>query len=472
MATSTTTLKMKLLIDDKAKRVLFAEAGKDVVDFLFSLLALPVATIVKMLGKGSMFGSFGNLYSSVEKLDYDYVIPGVEKNAVLRPKVVPSAASTSRSSLLLLAPSSGQAKSFFKCGSNYYTACRDYVTDTSGTVCPNCYGKMNVALKFVQPATASSGKDVQKPSAGAAKGFVQGVVTYTVRDNLTVTPMSAISSIALLSTLKVTDYGALKEKTVRLGYTEALEILRASLQSTTVLTDVFLGNKRPQAPRGTGTSQRVCAEGGDVQGEPVRDDLTVTAHVHHLQYHRAQGPRGDGLRRAPGEDGAAWLHRGDTSIRCTLLSMVFAEMSSFCIAFEYVMCHTYTWNTDFAALQGVEILRASLQSMTVLTDVFLINKRPLGLRRGVRLPGPSAAAHTRHRLRLDSSGSGVWVSVCSPYGRKASCFLPPRFLPFRFAVSFMVPARPQTGSRGGNSLVLIHKAQLLWCSNCVAEESE
>ncbi|KAJ1282557.1 hypothetical protein BS78_03G061600 [Paspalum vaginatum] len=115
MATRTTTLKMKLLIDAKARRVLFAEAGKDVVDFLFSLLALPVATIVKMLGKWSMFGSFGNLYSSVEKLDYDYVIPGVEKNAVLLPQVVPSAASTSRSSLLLLGPSSGQPKSFFRC---------------------------------------------------------------------------------------------------------------------------------------------------------------------------------------------------------------------------------------------------------------------------------------------------------------------------------------------------------------------
>ncbi|CAN6219502.1 unnamed protein product [Urochloa humidicola] len=112
MSTTTSTLRMKLLIDTKANRVLFAEADKDVVDFLFSLLALPVATIVKMLGKGSMPESFGNLYGSVENLDYTYVLPGMEKGNLLYPTVVPSAASTSRSSLLLPALSSGQPNSF------------------------------------------------------------------------------------------------------------------------------------------------------------------------------------------------------------------------------------------------------------------------------------------------------------------------------------------------------------------------
>jgi hypothetical protein len=36
-----TALSMNLLVDRKAQRVLFAEASKDVVDFLFSLLACP-----------------------------------------------------------------------------------------------------------------------------------------------------------------------------------------------------------------------------------------------------------------------------------------------------------------------------------------------------------------------------------------------------------------------------------------------
>ena len=59
--TTTTTLSMKLLIDRKAQRMLFAEASKEVVDFLFSLLALPVATAVQLVGKEHMVGCVGNL---------------------------------------------------------------------------------------------------------------------------------------------------------------------------------------------------------------------------------------------------------------------------------------------------------------------------------------------------------------------------------------------------------------------------
>ncbi|KAF0918248.1 hypothetical protein E2562_023331 [Oryza meyeriana var. granulata] len=66
------------------------------------------------------------------------------------------------------------------------------------------------------------------------KGFVQGIATYTVIDNLTVSPMSSI--ITPRNTFAVTDLGALKETT-------GLAILKASLQSTTVLSDVFLAMK-------------------------------------------------------------------------------------------------------------------------------------------------------------------------------------------------------------------------------------
>ncbi|KAI4987151.1 hypothetical protein ZWY2020_019951 [Hordeum vulgare] len=68
-AATTTALSMKLLIETKARRVLFAEASKVVVDFLFSLLALPVGTAVKLLGNDAMVGCVGSLYGSVERLD-------------------------------------------------------------------------------------------------------------------------------------------------------------------------------------------------------------------------------------------------------------------------------------------------------------------------------------------------------------------------------------------------------------------
>ncbi|CAA2995403.1 Hypothetical predicted protein [Olea europaea subsp. europaea] len=42
---------LKLLIDTKNKRVLFAEAGKDFVDFIFHILAMPLATAIRLLGQ-------------------------------------------------------------------------------------------------------------------------------------------------------------------------------------------------------------------------------------------------------------------------------------------------------------------------------------------------------------------------------------------------------------------------------------
>ncbi|XP_066379322.1 uncharacterized protein [Miscanthus floridulus] len=121
---------MKLLVDTKAERVLYAEAGKDVVDFLFSFLALPVGTAVN----------------------------GNNKN-----------------------------------------------------------------------------------------GLVRSLVTYTVMDDLKVAPMSTISGITLLNTFGIPNISMLMEKTVQIGYEEGLEILRLSLQSKTVLTDVILSKKVQKA---------------------------------------------------------------------------------------------------------------------------------------------------------------------------------------------------------------------------------
>ncbi|KAE8810415.1 hypothetical protein D1007_12886 [Hordeum vulgare] len=250
-AATTTALSMKLLIDTKVRRVLFAEASKDVVDFLFSLLALPVGTTVKLLGNDAMVGCVGSLYGSVERLDGAYVQPGASNDALLHPSVLSPAASSKSSLLGFPAPPSPQAKTFYICSMqcNCYNGgilfgapsgrssnCRTYMTDSCGTHCPSCNNQMTMPFTVV-PSARSGG---QAAAGESGKGFVQGILTYTVIDDLTVTPMSSISSITLLNTLAVRDLAALQEKTVQLGYDQGLEILKASLQSRTVLTDVFL----------------------------------------------------------------------------------------------------------------------------------------------------------------------------------------------------------------------------------------
>jgi hypothetical protein len=76
-----------------------------------------------------------------------------------------------------------------------------------------------VTTYWAQSDSPGTGQAAKAVAGVGARGFVQGIVTYTVMDNLTVTPMSAISSITLLNTLGVRDFGALQEKTVRLGST-------------------------------------------------------------------------------------------------------------------------------------------------------------------------------------------------------------------------------------------------------------
>ena len=100
--------KKKLLVDTKARSVLYTEAGKDVVDFL---LSLPLGVVVKLLtaGAGSgfvvpaapsssvakllptvsaMVGSVGNLHRSMEALDTGHVFRREATDAQLEPAVV------------------------------------------------------------------------------------------------------------------------------------------------------------------------------------------------------------------------------------------------------------------------------------------------------------------------------------------------------------------------------------------------
>ncbi|XP_071930074.1 uncharacterized protein [Coffea arabica] len=223
-------ISLKLLIDTNNNQVLFAEAGKNFVDFLLHILSLPLGTATRLLRKQETIGSLENLYRSIENLDEAYIQPNQNKDILLRPKPPAGAPVT----LLALEdsrkPEITQGKAFYRCGSN----CSRNVTDDPRAVCPNCRCTMNSAMNYVVPPQTSDSKE---------GGFVKGAATYMITDDLELKPMSAISSIALLNELNVKNLSALKEKEVDLSMNEALKLLQASLESKTVLTSVFLDVK-------------------------------------------------------------------------------------------------------------------------------------------------------------------------------------------------------------------------------------
>ncbi|XP_074280106.1 uncharacterized protein LOC141605295 [Silene latifolia] len=225
-----TKVSLKLLVDTHSKKVLFAEASKDFVDFLIHIMSLPVATIVKLLNANRMVGSLGALYKSIESLSSDYFEHNLPKDAILKPRAAINVPLLS----LNEAPNTG-TKKVYRCSSGSHFG---YITDCSGTACPNrCGYTMSTEVSWVNSAAASvsTGDDV---SDG---GYVKGVVTYMVMDNLEVKPMSTISGITLINKFHVKDVASLTEKQVQLGLKEGLAMLKASLETNAVLTTVFIG---------------------------------------------------------------------------------------------------------------------------------------------------------------------------------------------------------------------------------------
>ncbi|KAG9136972.1 hypothetical protein Leryth_013819 [Lithospermum erythrorhizon] len=51
MAPPETKLSLKFMVDNKSKKVIFAEAGSEFVDVLLSFLTLPLGTIIRQLNK-------------------------------------------------------------------------------------------------------------------------------------------------------------------------------------------------------------------------------------------------------------------------------------------------------------------------------------------------------------------------------------------------------------------------------------
>ena len=77
------------------------------------------------------------------------------------------------------------------------------------SICPSCQLVMSSELSFVGLPGVTN---MESSSEG---GFVKGLVSYMVMDDLEVKPMSIISStITLLNTFNVKEMGALDEKVV------------------------------------------------------------------------------------------------------------------------------------------------------------------------------------------------------------------------------------------------------------------
>ncbi|KAK0592460.1 hypothetical protein LWI29_019538 [Acer saccharum] len=204
-------LKLKLFIDTKSNKVLFAEADKDFVDLIFYFISLPVSTVVRLLNKKSQVGCLDDLYAGIENLSDTYMQKDRNKEYLFNPKgpiscnVIPSLLSDLKSSKVYMC----------NCYSNSVLAYAPQLR------CTNCSRDLSAEISDVVSHVVGhksnhddrAGKSNNDDSAG----FVKSMVTYMVMDNLEVTDNSGIS---LLKKFNVKELNQVEERVVKFGPNE------------------------------------------------------------------------------------------------------------------------------------------------------------------------------------------------------------------------------------------------------------
>lgn len=230
-----TSLQVKLLIDKKGQRVLFAEANEEFVDFLGNLLFLPITTVNWLLK-----GSFGTLHQSIKNLTNNYAAEPNINNIEAFLKLKPTTTSSNRETT----PPPAEPKKMYICGSNL-PKCgyrenafsrlmgspndrEPVVSDDPQSRCPFCDKLMSKEMIYIgQPFPVVKAGGVGCPASSSAAavnnnhgGHNKGEVLYIIMDDLEVKPMSAVSAIFMLNSLNVEEIADLEEKIVPVGINE------------------------------------------------------------------------------------------------------------------------------------------------------------------------------------------------------------------------------------------------------------
>ncbi|KAL3845128.1 hypothetical protein ACJIZ3_002531 [Penstemon smallii] len=210
MGKSCTTSKkmiLKAIIQKSTGKVLLAHTREDFIDFVFSLLTIPLGSALSLLGGDISVGSMHNLYRSVASLNGDWYMK--TQNSFIKPQLPHKYLSKYQLFIFTETP----LYFYYKIIDGKHTG---YLTSTWQSSCRPQY------VTLMDPKGQGS--------------YVKGPAMFTVTDHLVVSPTSAISGLSILNSLKI-PFSDIEEYVVDIGMEEALSILKASLSSTSVLTN-------------------------------------------------------------------------------------------------------------------------------------------------------------------------------------------------------------------------------------------
>ncbi|KAL9278053.1 hypothetical protein AtEden1_Chr5g0082871 [Arabidopsis thaliana] len=216
---------LRLFIDEEKNKVVLAEASKAFVDVLFSLLTLPMGTIIRLLeehreSQPITVGCFSNLYRSVAEMGIDNFKTDVCKHILLHPRSVRDL----QYKRLMLNINPTEVK-LFTCpiSCNFYSH-----FSTSRCQCGSSMNK-----EFQEPRVV--------PVASSIQNDVNGV--FIITDDLKVAVRSTDVVLNELKSLGSGDISKLREMLVYIGFEEVLTLLECMFSSKAPLTNTFLNKQ-------------------------------------------------------------------------------------------------------------------------------------------------------------------------------------------------------------------------------------
>ncbi|KAH0632202.1 hypothetical protein KY285_034930 [Solanum tuberosum] len=237
---------LKLLVDEKKEQVVAAEDKADFMDILFSLLTLPLGTIIQLIRKaeGRDVGCMNHLRRSVENLSEKYLLIEHCKTMLLSPRN-PYPKYCMR--LKVDVNDSGSEK-YYQCSE---CSKKSYFTNVECS-CDGTFNKETVL------------KDLVEITCCDEYVFLKGGMSFLISDDLQVKCASPSSLVQMISNVGLNDMNRIKEMKVEVGKNEVICLLARSFISKTPLSDVFLPKQKQKRAR---VDTKMMSEFGNLSSE-------------------------------------------------------------------------------------------------------------------------------------------------------------------------------------------------------------
>ncbi|KAK6157295.1 hypothetical protein DH2020_011543 [Rehmannia glutinosa] len=209
---------LKVMVQKSTNKLMFAQAEEDFVDFLFSLLTIPLGGVESLLGSNTSVKCIDNLHRSLANINDDkYLKTKYIETMLLKPK--PPLGYVSKNQILPLTEEI--APFLYRCAGNFRD--QDYLStpDKRGSFGP------------------------QVPCFKSPKGegnYVNGARMFMVTDDLTVTPLCMSSSLSILNGLEI-PLSDVKELKLHIGLEEGPKGFKKRKYWAWLLASLVLGKE-------------------------------------------------------------------------------------------------------------------------------------------------------------------------------------------------------------------------------------